>query len=77
MPARLGDATTSNRLIDLVKQFLALLMLALVLFVGWHAMKRAERNRIVPREPLDLHEFETTRPAGAAFDPAPASTAGR
>jgi flagellar M-ring protein FliF len=72
--AQLSGTTTSNRLIDLAKQLLILVMLALVLFVAWHAMKRAERNRSAPPSPLDLRELETVRPAGAAIDPASATS---
>jgi flagellar M-ring protein FliF len=69
----LAGAATSNRAIDLVEQFLLLLLLAVVLFVAWRAVKRAERKRVAPREPLDLHELEATRPAGSALDPASAA----
>jgi flagellar M-ring protein FliF len=76
--ARQGQAaaTTSSRLIDLAKQVLMLLVLAVVLFVAWQAMKRAERNRTRRREPLDLLELETTRSNGAGLDAATAARLG-
>jgi flagellar M-ring protein FliF len=71
-PAQLAGTTTSDRLIDVAKGFLTLLMLAVVLYVAWLAMRRAERNRADRRRPLDLLELEGTRPGGAVTAPATA-----
>jgi flagellar M-ring protein FliF len=72
---QIAGETTSNRLLDLARQVLLLLALAVVLLVAWLAMKRAERNRAVRGEPLDLLALETTRPGGSGLDPAAAAAA--
>ena len=43
---------------DLIKHVLTLLIIALVLFFAWRAIKRAEANRVPLRVPLDLRELE-------------------
>ena len=43
---------------DLIKHFLTLLMIAVVLFFAWRAIKRAENNRVPLRVPIDLLELE-------------------
>ncbi len=47
---------------DLIKHVLTLLMIGLVLFFAWRAIKRAESNRVPLRVPLDLRELEAARP---------------
>ncbi len=59
-------SSSSNALFDLIKHFLTLLMIAVVLFFAWKAIKRAENNRVPLRVPLDLLELE----APAALEPA-------
>jgi flagellar M-ring protein FliF len=66
--AQLAAASTSNPLFDLIKHFLTLLMIAVVLFFAWKAIKRAESNRVPLRVPLDLLALEA--PAAAALEPA-------
>jgi flagellar M-ring protein FliF len=56
----------SNAMFDLIKHFLTLLMIAVVLFFAWKAIKRAEGNRVPLRVPIDLLELE----APAALEPA-------
>jgi len=65
---QLAAATGSNALFDLIKHFLTLLMIAVVLFFAWKAIKRAENNRVPLRVPLDLLELEA--PAHAQLEPA-------
>jgi flagellar M-ring protein FliF len=60
-------------LLDLARQLLMLLVLAVVLFVAWNMMKRAERTRARRGEPLDLLELETARSNGAGLDAAAAA----
>jgi flagellar M-ring protein FliF len=62
----LAAATTSNPLFDLIKHFLTLLMIAVVLFFAWRAIKRAESNRVPLRVPIDLLALE----GPAALEPA-------
>ncbi len=45
-------------MIDLVRHVVTLLIIALVLFFAWRAIKRAEANRVPLRVPLDLRELE-------------------
>ncbi len=66
--SQLAAATGSNPLFDLIKHFLTLLMIAVVLFFAWKAIKRAEGNRVPLRVPLDLLALEA--PAAAALEPA-------
>ncbi len=61
-------ASGSNPIFDLIKHFLTLLMIAVVLFFAWKAIKRAENNRVPLRVPIDLLELEA--PATAALEPA-------
>ena len=44
--------------LDLVRQIVTLLIVALVLFFAWRAIKKAESNRVPLRVPLDLRELE-------------------
>jgi flagellar M-ring protein FliF len=64
--AQLSAASGSNPLFDLIKHFLTLLMIGVVLFFAWKAIKRAEENRIPLRVPIDLLALE----APAALEPA-------
>jgi flagellar M-ring protein FliF len=66
--AQAAGTTTADRLVNVAEQLLIVLVLALVLFVAWQATKRARRNRIARREPLDLRELDTVRPAEAVLD---------
>ena len=43
---------------DLITHVVTLLIIALVLFFAWRAIKRAESNRVPLRVPLDLRELE-------------------
>ena len=43
---------------DLIKHLLTLLMIAVVLFFAWRAIKRAESNRVPLRVPIDLLALE-------------------
>ena len=63
---QLAAATGSNPLFDLIKHFLTLLMIAVVLFFAWKAIKRAEDNRVPLRVPIDLLALE----APAQLEPA-------
>ena len=49
----LGDS-----MLDLVRNIVTLLIVALVLFFAWRAIKKAEANRVPLRVPLDLRELE-------------------
>ena len=55
---QLAAAGGSNAMFDLIKHFLTLLMIAVVLFFAWRAIKRAENNRVPLRVPIDLLELE-------------------
>jgi flagellar M-ring protein FliF len=69
----LAAATTSNPLFDLIKHFLTLLMIAVVLFFAWRAIKRAESNRVPLRVPIDLLALD----GPSALEPAYANSAPR
>ena len=45
-------------MMDLVRHVVTLLIIALVLFFAWRAIKKAEANRVPLRVPLDLRELE-------------------
>ena len=45
-------------MLDLVRNIVTLLIVALVLFFAWRAIKKAEANRVPLRVPLDLRELE-------------------
>ena len=45
-------------MLDLVRHVVTLLIIALVLFFAWRAIKKAESNRVPLRVPLDLRELE-------------------
>lgn len=51
-------ASGSNAMFDLIKHFLTLLMIGVVLFFAWRAIKRAESNRVPLRVPIDLLALE-------------------
>jgi flagellar M-ring protein FliF len=53
-----GSAAAPNTMMDLVRHIVTLLIIALVLFFAWRAIKRAEANRVPLRVPLDLRELE-------------------
>lgn len=55
-------ASASNPMFDLIKHVLTLLMIGLVLFFAWRAIKRAEANRTPLRVPIDLRELEAPTP---------------
>jgi len=63
---QLAATTGSNAMFDLIKHFLTLLMIGVVLFFAWRAIKRAESNRVPLRVPIDLMELE----APSALEPA-------
>jgi flagellar M-ring protein FliF len=65
--AQLDAAASGNAMFDLIKHFLTLLMIGLVLFFAWRAIKRAESNRVPLRVPLDLRELEAAATAAAAL----------
>jgi len=57
---QLKTATNSGQgqMLDLVRHVVTLLIVALVLFFAWRAIKKAEANRVPLRIPLDLRELE-------------------
>ena len=57
---QLKTATGSGQgqMLDLVRKIVTLLIVALVLFFAWRAIKKAESNRVPLRIPLDLRELE-------------------
>ncbi len=59
---QLASASGSNPLFDLIKHFLTLLMIGVVLFFAWRAIKRAESNRVPLRVPIDLLALEAPSP---------------
>jgi flagellar M-ring protein FliF len=63
---QLAAAAGSNPMFDLIKHFLTLLMIGVVLFFAWRAIKRAESNRVPLRVPIDLLELD----APSALEPA-------
>jgi flagellar M-ring protein FliF len=63
----------ANPLFDLIKHVLTILMVGLILFFAWKAIKKAEANRVPLRVPLDLRELES--PA-AALQPAAVGAGG-
>ena len=70
---QLAAASGTNPLFDLIKHFLTLLMIGVVLFFAWRAIKRAENNRVPLRVPLDMLALE----APSALEPALALTSAR
>jgi flagellar M-ring protein FliF len=62
-PAAPGGAAGGNALFDLIKHVLTLLMIGMILFFAWRAIKKAESNRVPLRVPIDLRELEATAPA--------------
>ncbi len=69
---QLSAATGSNPIFDLIKHLLTLLMIGVVLFFAWRAIKRAESNRVPLRVPIDLLELEASSPS--ALEPAYAAS---
>ena len=68
--ASAAGAAGANPMMDLLKHLLTLMMIGLVLFFAWRAIKRAETNRVPLRVPIDLRELEA--PALTPLDqPAP------
>jgi flagellar M-ring protein FliF len=65
-------ASGGNAIFDLIKTFLTLVMVGVILFFAWKAIKRAESNRVPLRVPLDMRELE----AGLAGLPAGVALAG-
>jgi flagellar M-ring protein FliF len=63
--AALNASASGNAMFDLIKHVLTLLMIGLVLFFAWRAIKRAEGNRVPLRVPLDLRELEAAATAAA------------
>jgi flagellar M-ring protein FliF len=61
-----ASSGSQRNMLDLARQFIALAIVALVLFFAWRAIKRAEASRVPLRVPLDLRELEA---AGAAALP--------
>jgi flagellar M-ring protein FliF len=53
-----ASGSGSGMMLDLVRNIVTLLIVALVLFFAWRAIKRAEANRVPLRVPLDLRELE-------------------
>jgi flagellar M-ring protein FliF len=68
-----ASAGSQKSMTDLLRQLIALLIVALVLFFAWRAIKRAEATRVPLRVPLDLRELEA---AQAAIPPAAALESG-
>lgn len=65
-------ARSQTQLLDIVRTVVTLLIVGLVLFLAWRAIKRAEANRVPLRVPLDLRELEAGElalPAAAADAP--------
>jgi flagellar M-ring protein FliF len=56
--AAVPAATGGNAMFDLIKSVLTLLMIGLILFFAWKAIKKAETNRVPLRVPLDLAALE-------------------
>ena len=53
-----ASGSGSGMMLDLARNVVTLLIVALVLFFAWRAIKRAEANRVPLRVPLDLRELE-------------------
>jgi flagellar M-ring protein FliF len=68
--ANSGGGGGSNAMFDLIKSFLTFLIVGLVLFFAWKAIKRAEANRVPLRVPIDLRELEAPALAAALASPA-------
>lgn len=56
--AAVPAAAGGNAIFDLIKSVLTLLMIGLILFFAWKAIKKAETNRVPLRVPLDLAALE-------------------
>jgi flagellar M-ring protein FliF len=59
-------AAGGNAIFDLIKHVLTLLMVGLILFFAWKAIKKAETNRVPLRVPLDLAALEA--PGAASIE---------
>jgi flagellar M-ring protein FliF len=55
-----GSSSGQGQMLDLVRNIVTLLIIALVLFFAWRAIKKAESNRVPLRVPLDLRELEAS-----------------
>jgi len=49
---------SQTQLLDMIRYVVTLLIVGLVLFLAWRAIKRSEANRVPLRVPLDLRELE-------------------
>ena len=49
---------SKSQLLDMIRYVVTLLIVGLVLFLAWRAIKRSEANRMPLRVPLDLRELE-------------------
>lgn len=49
---------SKSQLLDMIRYVVTLLIVGLVLFLAWRAIKRSEANRVPLRVPLDLRELE-------------------
>lgn len=49
---------SKNQLLEMIRYVVTFLIVGLVLFLAWRAIKKAERNRVPLRVPLDLRELE-------------------
>lgn len=65
-----GGSGGGNAMFDLIKSLLTFLIVGLVLFFAWKAIKRAEANRVPLRVPIDLRELEAPALAAALAAPA-------
>ncbi len=64
-----GGSGGGNAMFDLIKSLLTFLIVGLVLFFAWKAIKRAEANRVPLRVPIDLRELEAPALAAALSAP--------
>ncbi|HEX5096338.1 MAG TPA: flagellar M-ring protein FliF C-terminal domain-containing protein, partial [Acidimicrobiia bacterium] len=53
-----SSAASSNAMLDMIRYFVTFLIVGLVLFLAWRAIKKAEVNRVPIRVPLDLAQLE-------------------
>jgi flagellar M-ring protein FliF len=57
LSAAAGEAS-KTQMLDMIRYVVTLLIVGLVLFLAWRAIKKAEANRVPIRVPLDLRELE-------------------
>jgi flagellar M-ring protein FliF len=60
-----ASGQSQTQLLDIVRAVVTLLIVGLVLFLAWRAIKRSEANRVPLRVPLDLRELEAADLAAA------------